>query len=74
MPFWLPGPKTVPKEYIPSTVLGPYANEYSLMMKMTESQDQVWEIKDFVDSEYSSSFFASLAQYIEQGGPCIRDK
>lgn len=50
------------------SVIGPYANEYVLMMKMTECQTQVVEIREFVDSEASAMFFPNLTAYIEGGG------
>jgi hypothetical protein len=50
------------------SVIGPYANEYVLMMKMTECQDQIYEVREFVDSEIGTVFFPKLAQYIADGG------
>lgn len=51
-----------------TSVIGPYANEYVLMLKMTECQDKIYEVREFVDSEYSAQFFANLTAYIAGGG------
>ncbi|EAT83022.2 hypothetical protein HBI56_070200 [Parastagonospora nodorum] len=50
------------------SVVGHYGNEYVLMLKMTESQDKIYEFREFVDSEYSASFFPRLSAYIAEGG------
>ena len=55
------------------SVLGPYGNEYVVMMKMTECQTQVYEVREFVDSEASAHFFPNLTAYIAAGGPGIHD-
>jgi hypothetical protein len=55
------------------SVLGPYGNEYVVMMKMTECKTQVYEVKEFVDSEASAMFFPNLTAYIAEGGPGIHD-
>lgn len=48
------------------TALGPYANEYVIIMHMTEDHKEVVHIKEFVDSEYSQSFFPKLREHIAQ--------
>jgi hypothetical protein len=52
-----------------TSVIGPYANEYVIMMKMTECKTQVYEVREFVDSEASSNFFPNLTSYIAGNGP-----
>lgn len=42
------------------SAVGPYANEYSLMLTMTEDDKQVLEIKEFLDSGYTEDFFQRL--------------
>lgn len=46
------------------TPVGPYANEYSLYLQMTDDDTQVLEIKEFVDSQYSAEFFGKLRAHI----------
>ncbi|KAL5117053.1 hypothetical protein ACEQ8H_005012 [Pleosporales sp. CAS-2024a] len=52
-----------------TSAIGPYANEYVLLIKMTESKTHVYEIREFVDSEASANFFPNLTGYIANGGP-----
>lgn len=42
------------------TEIGPYANEYMLSLEFTEDGKQVKAFDEFVDSDYSERFFASL--------------
>jgi ketosteroid isomerase-like protein len=55
------------------SVLGPYGNEYVVMMKMTEDQEKVYEVREFVDSEASAMFFPNLTAYIAAGGKGIHE-
>lgn len=55
------------------SVIGPYRNEYVVMMKMTEEQDKVWEVREFIDSEVRAAFFPELTAYIAMGGPTLED-
>lgn len=55
------------------SVLGPYGNEYVVMMKMTECQTKVYEVKEFVDSEASAMFFPNLTAWIAAGKPGIHE-
>jgi hypothetical protein len=55
------------------SVVGPYANEYVLMLKMTECQDKIYEFREFIDSEYSAMFFPNLTAYIAGGGQGFYD-
>ena len=48
------------------TVLGEYTNEYVLVMHMTDDDQKVLQIKEFVDSEYSQEFFPKLRAYLAQ--------
>lgn len=48
------------------TVIGPYANEYMLVLHFTESGDKVEKFVEFVDTEYSKSFFGRLRTYVEE--------
>jgi hypothetical protein len=52
-----------------TSVIGPYANEYVLMLKMTECKTQICEVGEFVDSEASAKFFPNLTAYIAGNGP-----
>lgn len=52
-----------------TSVIGPYANEYVIMMKMTECKTQIYEVREFVDSESSANFFPNLTAYIASNGP-----
>ena len=45
------------------TVIGPYANEYMIMMQMTEDDAKISSIKEFVDSGYSDEYFKRLRAY-----------
>lgn len=56
-----------------NSVLGPYGNEYVIMMKMTACQEEVYEVREFVDSEASAMFFPNLTEYIANGGPGIHE-
>ena len=49
------------------TVLGEYANEYVLMLQMTEDQRQVVSFKEFVDSGYSEEYMDALARKLNEG-------
>ena len=42
------------------TPIGPYANEYMIMMQMTADDQRVTNVKEFVDSGYTTDFFANL--------------
>ena len=48
------------------TALGPYANEYSVFMTMTEDHEKATEILEFVDSKYSDDFFVRLRAHQEK--------
>jgi hypothetical protein len=43
------------------------------MMKMTESQEKVYEVREFVDSEASAMFFPNLTAYIAAGKPGLAE-
>jgi hypothetical protein len=55
------------------SVVGPYRNEYVIMMKMTSDQSEVWEIREFIDSEVRAAFFPQLTAYIAMGGPTLAE-
>jgi ketosteroid isomerase-like protein len=42
------------------TKIGPYANEYMLVLKFTKDGKKVTEFNEFVDSAYSEPFFKAL--------------
>jgi hypothetical protein len=42
------------------TEIGPYANEYVLILTFTEDGKKVTKFDEFVDSAYSKEFFAAL--------------
>jgi ketosteroid isomerase-like protein len=46
------------------TAVGPYANEYTLYLQMTDDDTQVVSIKEFVDSQYSQEFFGKLRAHM----------
>lgn len=48
------------------TAIGPYVNEYMILLQMTDDHKQVISIKEFVDSLYSQNFFRELRAHIEQ--------
>jgi ketosteroid isomerase-like protein len=43
------------------TDIGPYANEYALILHFTEDGKKVTKFLEYVDSAYSIKFFAALA-------------
>jgi ketosteroid isomerase-like protein len=43
-----------------NTGIGDYANEYALFLEFTDDGKKVVNIEEFVDSAYSTSFFAEL--------------
>jgi hypothetical protein len=47
------------------TTIGPYANEYALILHFTEDRTKITKFFEFVDSAYSLKFFVKLA---EEGG------
>lgn len=48
------------------TAIGPYANEYVLLLQMTDDHKQVVSIKEFVDSQSTQTFFPKLRAHIAQ--------
>lgn len=48
------------------TVIGPYGNEYVLVLYFNEAGDKVERLIEFVDTEYSKSFFGRLRKYLEE--------
>ncbi|KAL6171937.1 hypothetical protein ACJQWK_02930 [Exserohilum turcicum] len=51
------------------TKIGPYANEYALILTFTEDGKKVTKFDEFVDSAYSQQFVSALAK---GGGGSIR--
>lgn len=47
------------------TDFGPYANEYMIVLKMTDSGTQIKEIVEFIDSATTRDIAASLAQHVK---------
>jgi ketosteroid isomerase-like protein len=43
-----------------TTAIGPYANEYAVMLQFTEDGEKVVRFEEFVDSAYSMNFFQKL--------------
>lgn len=44
------------------TDIGPYANEYALVLHFTDDGKKVTKFLEYVDSAYSMKFFAELAE------------
>jgi ketosteroid isomerase-like protein len=44
------------------TDVGPYGNEYALVLNFTDDGKKVTRILEYVDSAYSIKFFAKLAE------------
>lgn len=44
------------------TKIGPYTNEYALILTFTEDGRRVTKFDEFVDSAYSQQFVAALAK------------
>lgn len=47
------------------TDFGPYANEYMIVLKMTDDGTQIKEIVEFIDSATTRDIAAGLAQHIK---------
>jgi hypothetical protein len=50
-----------------SSVIGPYSNEYMLLIYMTPDGTMVEKILEFVDSRLSVEFFPKLKAHFESG-------
>lgn len=48
------------------TIIGPYGNEYMILLSFNEAGDKVEKVIEFVDTEYSKSFFGRLRAHLEQ--------
>lgn len=48
------------------TVVGPYANEYMIMMHFNEAGDKVVRFLEFVDSAFSRDHFGRLRSFVEE--------
>ncbi|KAI1262154.1 hypothetical protein F5Y18DRAFT_161562 [Xylariaceae sp. FL1019] len=51
-----------------STPVGPYANEYTLMLYFNEDGSRVVRFNEFVDSANSVTFFPKLREYVAKQG------
>ncbi|KAI1365922.1 hypothetical protein F5Y08DRAFT_338139 [Xylaria arbuscula] len=49
-----------------TTAIGPYANEYVIILHMNESGDKIAKFIEFVDSQFSATFFAKLREHLAQ--------
>lgn len=47
------------------TVVGPYNNEYILLLYLNEAGDKVRKFVEFVDSEYSARRFDEFSKYLK---------
>ncbi|KAF3765287.1 hypothetical protein M406DRAFT_329209 [Cryphonectria parasitica EP155] len=47
------------------TDFGPYANEYMIVLKMTDDGTQIKEVMEFIDSATTRDIAASLAQHVK---------
>ncbi|KAK5627305.1 hypothetical protein RRF57_003020 [Xylaria bambusicola] len=48
------------------TDIGPYTNEYVVILHMNEAGDKVTKFVEFVDSQFSVTFFAKLREHQAQ--------
>lgn len=48
------------------TVIGPYANEYMLLLYLNEAGDKVERFVEFVDSDNSRNVFSQLQKLVEE--------
>lgn len=48
------------------TPIGPYGNEYVLVLHFNEAGDKVEKFIEFVDTEYSKSFFGRMRVHLEE--------
>ncbi|KAI0515385.1 hypothetical protein F5B22DRAFT_607159 [Xylaria bambusicola] len=48
------------------TEVGPYANEYVLILHMNEAGDKITKFLEFVDSQFSVTFFTKLREHQAQ--------
>lgn len=48
------------------TIIGPYGNEYMILLSFNKAGDKVEKFIEFVDTEYSKSFFGRLRAHLEQ--------
>lgn len=46
------------------TDFGPYANEYMIVLKMTDDGTQIKEVVEFIDSATTRDIAAGLAQHV----------
>lgn len=51
------------------TVLGPYGNEYMMLLYFNDSGDKVEKVIEFVDSDYSKVFFGRLMKHAAEQQP-----
>lgn len=47
------------------TDFGPYANEYMIVLKMTDDGSQIKEVVEFIDSATTRDIAASLSQHVK---------
>ncbi|GAP87590.2 putative SLAM family member 5 [Rosellinia necatrix] len=48
------------------SAVGPYANEYILILHMNEAGDKITKFFEFVDSSQSATFFPKLREFVAQ--------
>lgn len=46
------------------TLIGPYGNEYTILLYFNEAGDKVNKVVEFVDSAYVKEFFARLGTHM----------
>ncbi|KAJ8124139.1 hypothetical protein ONZ43_g68 [Nemania bipapillata] len=49
-----------------SSDVGPYSNEYALVLYMNEAGDKITKFFEFVDTNKTVAFFAKLRAYLEE--------
>ncbi|KAK0707842.1 hypothetical protein B0H67DRAFT_647979 [Lasiosphaeris hirsuta] len=49
--------------------IGPYANQYMLVLHMTKEGDKLVRLREFADSAYSNEFFPKLRKAMAGGKP-----
>ncbi|KAH7040853.1 uncharacterized protein B0I36DRAFT_16186 [Microdochium trichocladiopsis] len=55
------------------TPVGPYANEYMLLLHFDEAHEKLVKFYEFVDSKYTVEHFTKVRELMEKKGDCVDD-